>query len=385
MNYDIEQINQCIKLFSESQKAFMRSERRVLLRSTLFDVPRRSSLGWECVYQTAYPLLKELIQRISPEEIGWRMKRLCSRPNYLTLSILMCSYLGARQQRRLDPGWMLETSTSEEEDEQICFVVDFWRRVARSYRNDGYLMPIENAHRQPILPESIVKIVRDSLTPSSPERYALVRRMMATLEIYAFILHGEQRDGLFAHGPYETEDDGVIVIREFTDLQNDYLPWAMTETWNLYPHLAVALRLRDVNVQFDLFGGVLIDPPDYASRVVACALLRCREDGSIVLIPDDEIPEITRRAAEAENELYLKAARWTQRYKIEYGIDLFANHMKSFFDVAGVDAGERIRATFRAVGRPVVQHMLKRGALPSIWQFMATTEGDFFSPVSRAP
>lgn len=383
MNYDIEQINRCIKLFSESQKAFMRSERRVLLRSTLFDVPRRSSLGWECVYQTAYPLLKELIQHISPEEIGRRMKRLCSRPNYLTLSILMCSYLGARQQRRLDQGWTLGTSTTEEEDERTCFVVDFWRRVVRSYRNDGYLMPVENEHRQPILPEPIVGIIRDSLTPSDPERYALVRRMMATLEIYAFILHGEQRDGLFAHGPYAAEDDHIIIIREFTDLQNDYLPWAMTRTRNLYPHLAVALKLRDVNVRFDLFGGVLIDPPEYASRVVAHALLRRREDGNVILIPDDEVPEITRRAAEAENELYLKAARWTRRYKIEYGIDLFANHMKSFFDVAGVDAGERIRETFRAVGRPVVQRMMERDELPSMWQFMATTEGDFFSPVGR--
>ena len=95
-------MNVCIRQFGARQKAFMRGENRALLRSMLFDVPRRSSIGWRCYYEKAPGYLRELVQQVSPEEIGLRMRRLGSRPYYLQLSILMCSCLGARQQLMLD-------------------------------------------------------------------------------------------------------------------------------------------------------------------------------------------------------------------------------------------------------------------------------------------
>ena len=100
----LDELNYRIKQFGDRQKAFMRSENRALLRSVLFDVPRRSSIGWYCYYDRAPALLRSLVEQISPEEIGRRMRRLCSRPYYLQLSILMCSYFGARQQLLLDHG-----------------------------------------------------------------------------------------------------------------------------------------------------------------------------------------------------------------------------------------------------------------------------------------
>ncbi len=375
-----DEINACIRLVSGSLKAFMRSEHRTQLRSALFDVPRRSSLGWECLYLTAYPLLVELTSGVAPEDMGRRMRRLCSRPNGLTLSILICCYLAGRQQRLLDLGVGPEEPFPEDDLERLGFVVDFWRRVSRAYRTDGKLLPEEGGGTQPILDEEGIARLRSLLQEVDPSEQRRVRRLAATLELYAFLLHGEQRDGLFAHGPYEGDSGDVIVVREFTDLRNTYLPWARTRTSNLYSNIAWVLALRDVRVRFDLFGGMHIDPPEYGDRVRASALVTVSERGEVRPIPSEEIEEIQRRAAEAYGELYREALGWSPRFKIEYGLYLFANHMKTFFDVAGLEAGERILRVFEEAAAPFLVRLLA-GELPSIWRFWETTEGDFFYPV----
>ena len=262
MEMTLEEINRHIRIVSGGLKAFMRSERRALLRSALFDVPRRSSLGWECLYRTAYPLLVELTSVIAPEEIGRRMKRLCARPNFLTLSILICCYFCGRQQHILDLGVKPGEPFPEDDLEQIGFVVEFWQRVCRAYREANGLLPNEQEATMRILPSEAIASLRGYLVEVDPPTLQRLRRMAATLELYAFILHGEQRDGLFAHGPYDAGDQEVLIFREFTDLQNTYLPWAWTRARNRYPNLALVLALREVTVRFDLFGGVHIEPTD---------------------------------------------------------------------------------------------------------------------------
>ncbi|MCS6817430.1 MAG: hypothetical protein N0A16_00045 [Blastocatellia bacterium] len=382
MRMTLEEVNHHIRIVSQSLKAFMRSERRALLRSALFDVPRRSSLGWECLYRTAYPLLAEMTTVIAPEAIGRRMKRVCARPNFLTLSVLICCYLGGRQQHILDLGVKPGEPFPEDDLEQIGFVVDFWRRVCRAYREADELLPNGSEATMRILPSAAIAALRNHLVDADPLTLQRLRRMAATLELYAFILHGEQRDGLFAHGPYALDDRDVLVVREFTDLQNTYLPWAQTRARNPYPNLALALVLRDVKVRFDLFGGVHIEPSEYADRVRACALLTARDNGAVCPVPFEEIAKIEARAADAQLELYRVALSWSPRFRIEYGLHLFANHMKTFFDIAGMEAGERIRRAFQEAAAPFLRRLLDEAEPPSIWPFMATTEGDFFYPVS---
>jgi hypothetical protein len=385
----LEEMNRLVALFGASQKNFMRLEQRSSLRSALFDVPRRSSLGWSGIYQHGASLLRQLTAFISPEEIGRRMKQLCSRPNYLQLSILMCSFFGARQQMILDHGLKAGDPLPEEDDarvEDALFLVDFWRRVTRSYRNDGCLVPAENGYTQAILPQSAVNELAGRVESCTPERRRSVRRLAATLDLYSFILHGEQRDGTFGHGPYPQPGDTIIVVHEYNDLWNQFLPWAETATRNLYPNLAIVRRLQaGVHTRFDLFGSVLYTPADVDGFVVAESLFTRTDDGILRQLVWDEIPEIQHRAAEAQNELYVKAAGWTPRYKAEYGIHLFANHLYPFFQIAGLDAswGETIRRSFEAAVAPLVDPMLHKAEIPSIWSFMATTEGDFFWPVAR--
>jgi len=289
----------------------MRSENRALLRSVLFDVPRRSSIGWYCYYDRAPDLLRELVALISPQEIGRRMRRLCSRPYYLQLSILMCSYFGARQQCVLDNTREAGIPVGGEKLEDARFVIDFWHRVCRAYRSDGHALPDPVNGTQEILPQSDVRRLDAELTAFEPDNHQRLRRLAATLELYEFILHGEQRDGLFAHGPYAVGGGRQLVVQEFTDLQNDYLPWAKTESSNPYPRLALVRRTQGLGARFDLFGGVLWDAPDLAACVEAEGLFTRADDGTITPLSLDETEQIESCAAAAQNELFLKAAAWS--------------------------------------------------------------------------
>ena len=385
-NLSLDELNACIRQFGDGQKAFMRSENRALLRSVLFDVPRRSSIGWYCYYDRAPALLRKLVKQISPEEIGRRMRRLCSRPYYLQLSILMCSYFGARQQLLLDNGLSAGQPFPGEKPEDARFVVDFWQRACRAYRSDGHALPDQVHGTQPILARGDIEHLDAQLAAADPAVHQRLRRLAATLELYVFILHGEQRDGLFAHGPYEVGGDRQLVVQEFTDLQNDYLPWAATEARNPYPQLALVRRTKGLGSHFDLFGGVLWDAADLAPCVEAEGLFTRTDDGSIVPVSLDEVERIEFCAAAAQNELFLKAADWSPRYKAEYGVHLFANHLYPFFELlpSGQDWGERIRTEFETSAADVLDDLLAGETVPSIWNFMATTKGEFFWPLVGA-
>ena len=382
----IAELNEAIHLFGDSQKRFMRQEKRAALRSMLFDVPRRSSIGWHCFYQEGPRFLVELTHHISPEEIGRRMKRLCSRPYYLTLSIVFCSYFNARQQLLLDAQLQPGNPFPQEKLQDAKILVDFWRRAAAAYRNDGKWLPSQAGYAQPILADRDVRALLGQLRPTSPEERRALRRLAATLELYCFILHGEQRDGLFSHGPYDAGDGSLIVVQEFTDLQNDFLPWANTPTRNPYANIALVLKLRGVHACFDVFGSVLFDPADILPFIEAEGIFICGADGAPRPVEFSEVANIQHCAAEAQNELYQKAAEWTPRYKAEYGAYLFANHLQSFFLL--LPGGERyrepIRRAFQTAAQGTLDRWLNAPEPPSMWKFMATTEGDFFWPVVQA-
>ncbi len=360
----------------------MRSEKRASLRSVLFDVPRRSSIGWLCVYRKGYHFLRQLSEYVTPEELGARMKQLCSRPYYLTLSIVMCSYLGARQQLMLDRG-LSPGEAFPENLEELAYVVDWWRRVCKSYRNDGLLLPEQAGDTQAILPAPAVHDLDERLsTADLADVHHRLRRMAATLELYSFILHGEQRDGIFGHGAYPLAGNRQLVVLEFTDLQNNFLPWAQTSVRNPYCNLAIVLRLKEVKARFHLFGSMLLDPPDISSQLEAVGLFTRAENGEISPVDFNEMEKIQACAADAQNELYLKAAEWSPAFQAEYGVHLFANHLRSFFHLAGQGNrfDEQIRNEFQEAAREVTGAMLAQPDPPSMWKFMATTEGDFFWP-----
>lgn len=376
----IERLNELIHAFGEHEKAAIRAERRGAMRSVLFDMLRRSLLGWQLKYDHEPGFLREVADVLSPEEVGCRMKVPGSRPYYLQLFLLLQDPLGARQQRMLELGLAEGDPFPEERLDDLLFVTDFWERASRAYRNDGLLVPDEAGGTQPILDDASLTGVRGLLRPTDPETLAEARRLAATLEAWCFVAHGEQRDGIFGHGPYEGDDGRVLFFREFNDLRNTFLPWVDTGTRNELGNLVLALECRDVRVRCDMFGGLVTEPLEFHDRIERFAVLT-REDGLVRAVPQDTWDAVSEAAAQATNEIYFRIVDWAPSFRYEYGAYLFANHVKAFLDLAGIDADDRLRD---AALDTIERHGPAVGAGPEVPAAMVhwgTTEGAFVWPV----
>jgi hypothetical protein len=133
-----------------------------------------------------------------------------------------------------------------------------------------------------------------------------------------------------------------------------------------------------------LFGTLTTQPQDYAQSLAAEALFVVK-DGVYHPLPDDEIPNLTQTAADAQLELYRRVIDWDDKYRIEYGADLYGYLLKSFADQLGF--GESFGRTIRArFGESVERHLndLYNGTeRPWVLEHIATTEGPVFSPLSN--
>lgn len=379
MTVDVVRLNELIGFFGEHEKAALRAEKRGALTSTLFDLRRRSVLGWQVKYEHEAGFLREVTDVLSPEEVGQRMKVPGSRPYYLQLFLVLQDPLGARQQRMLELGLQEGEAFPEERLDDLAFVADFWERCSRAYRNDGKLLPDEAGRTQPILDEPSLDAVRTLLRPVGDVDRAAARRLFATLEAYCFVAHGEQRDGIFGHGPYEGEDGRVLFCKELNDLRNDFLPWARTSVRNAYDNLIMAYECRDVAVTCDMFGGIVTDPLEFDDRVERVAVLT-QERGVPRAVEPGEWPDAVERCSEATNEIYRTVVGWPDRFRVEYGALLFANHTKAFLDLAGIEADARLRAAAQRTVDGYLERLLAGPDVPAAMVHWGTTEGPLFWP-----
>ena len=383
VDISLERVNELIDIFGENQKAEMRAEKRETMSSVLFDLPRRSSLGWQCLHDNQDRFLKEIAAAATPETIGRRMRDVGSRPYALQPFIIVCSHLGHRQQRMLDLGLELGDPFPEERPEELAFLMDFWARLQGAMRSDDHLLPKEAGGALPILDPDRVAQLAQLAKPVDAEAFGKIRRLAATMELYGFMLHGEQRDGLFGHGPYELEDGSTLFCREFNDLRNEYLPWAQTKSRNGVDNLVVAYIAHDVQVICDMFGSSRIEPHELTDRLQGVAVLT-REDGRLRELGGEEIEALQHTAADGQEELFMRAVEWDDAYKISYGAPLFANHVKPFLKIAEVPDRDVVARQLIEVCEETARRRtdeLLAADTPSVWKHMGTTQGPFYWPM----
>ena len=235
----------------------------------MFNLPGRMVLGSHCYYENLPQLLAEIRSHAAEEDIGRGMKRLCTRPNYVHLNSLALGFLIGREQARLSG------ADTADDCARVASVMEFWARVARNYRNDGRLLPDEADFTVPILPAGTVGDLNGRLRNDVPDKLRRqIRRMVATLELYTFILHGEARVGVFHHGPYPLGGGDTLVVKELVGLREDFYPWAQLEglpairQHRLRDAPARCTHSKIVSVRFTL----TTQPRDYAPSIVAEAL-----------------------------------------------------------------------------------------------------------------
>lgn len=372
----LEVLNGYLRQYGESVRRFFREQQRSAMISSLFNLPGRLVLGSYCYYENMGPLLAELLRHASPEEIGRRMRKLCSRANYIHLNSVMLGYFNGREQKRL------LGRTRRDDQETIALVLDFWARAAQAYRSDGRLLPDEAGFTVPILPASQVGSLAEGLRgelPSATRR--TIRRLMATLELYTFILNGEARIGVFHHGPYPLANGDVLVVKEFIGLRDEFFPWARAILRPNCDSVARVMRLRGVQARIVLMGSMTTTPASYDDGVVAQSVVGM-DGGKVAELTAAEMEELTRAAADAQLELYRRAIEWDDRYRVAYGAELYACILNTFAQELGLpDYAQRVRQAFRGSLQSHLEDLVSGGEAPLVLSHIAKTGGPIYSPV----
>lgn len=372
----IEQLNHGLQEYGESLRRFFREQKRSSMVSPLFNIPGRMVLGAYCYYENLGPLLRFITSYESPESIARRMKRLCSLPNAINIHSLMLGYFNGREQSRL-LGRPLNDNI-----EEIAALLDFWARVTSVYHEEGAHVPDGAEFRMPILPQTAVESLAARLRqPSAAEQHA-TRRMMATLELFTFILNGESRIGVFHHGPYLLADGDILVFKEMVGLQEDFYSWATPDVRLPVVGIARVMRLRGVQVKIVHMGSMTTEPSNYQERIVAEDLFAC-EDGTPRPLLADEVESITRAAANAQMELYRRMISWDDRYRVAYGAELYGQilgrlaprgHEQEF--------PAQIRESFAQSVARHADDLVGGNEPPLILQHIASTAGPIYAPVA---
>ncbi len=372
----LEQLNQRLHEYGESVRRFFREQQRSSMVSPLFNIPGRMVLGAYCYYENLPELLRFVTRRESPEAIARRMKRPCSLPNSINIHSLTLGYFNGREQTRL------LSLPLRDNVEDIATLLDFWSRVAGVYHEEGSRLPDSADFRLPIVSrEDVDKVVAMLRQPSDQERHA-IRRMMATLELFTFILNGESRIGVFHHGPYRLDNGDVLIFKEMVGLQEDFYSWATADVRLPLPSIARVMRLRGVQVKIVLMGSITTEPTTYSDNIVAEELFAC-DDGILRPLSPEEVVGITQAAGNAQMELYRRMISWDDRYRVAYGAELYGQILGRFAP-HGHEA--EFRATIReSFARSVAKHAddLASGKEPPlILQHIARTDGPIYAPVS---
>lgn len=366
-----------IQRFGEDIGAWVRREKRVAMRSPLYDLPGRSFLGFCVVRAIAPELIAQLDALVPPEELGLRMRVPLGRPYVLQGIMVIEGQLMARQQEILDRGDEARTAEDAERTERV---ISWFARTFSAYRVDAEPWASGARPVQRILePEDAEPwLVLDAALERDAAR---IQRALGTLELYALTLHGEQRDGNFDHGPYALDDGRWAAFHELNDLRNDVLPWSTPEV-RLPVDAVGVVRVygAEVEPRFELFGTMSTAP---SAAPFATHALLVREGAVVRRAGVEELEALAEQAMAATTALYSRIAVWDDDFRTAYGAPLFVNHLVPFARLAGLDGSEGWMGARAAEVTAQELSRLRGGVPTSVWQHLGDGGGEMFSPVGR--
>jgi hypothetical protein len=377
--------NRLILDYGQLQASFVTNENRDRLDSSLFDLPRRSLIGYEIVYEHGPWLLREVQRYANATQIGERMRDVAVRPGYLQLTMLPCGYLSARQLRLLAAGADPATPAHDERPDDLAVVCQFTAMASASYRRVPVgVQPPPGGAPHPILDRARVAELASRLTTATPQRIEAARRLSGTAASYALLLHGEQRDGITGHGPYPGPSGRRLLFVEYTDLRGDFLPWAPAPGEVALDGLSFLYEVPEsVQVRHDPYGSLTVDPLDFLS-VVGRLRVFARVGTELRVLDDDQIAAVRDALTDAQDGLYARIVGWPEAMRVQYGGWIFANHLHAFALAAGAPAelSAELAQRTRRTAASVHAQLSSRATMADLYRNVRSSDVPLFTPVA---
>ena len=364
-----KEANNLINILSDATRNFIAS--RTLLESNLFPVRSYMALGLYNLFEQEYDLIKKITKKKTPEELGKESKKINSEINQKTQFSLIVGYLVGREQVIMD-GNIDKYGDKEHDAKKINFLFDFWKRYSKTYRNDKKLLVRDSNDEILILDRNDVEEVNDDLISVDDETKNKILRMAAYFQSYLYLANFESRGGVFNHGPYPVDDE-YLVVREFVHLGKNTYGDISQERFPLN-NLAIAMRLKDVEIKINEIGTIFLDPVDYLDNIAAINLFT--QEKTLKKVKTAIVDRFSKITRNNMMKLFLEIRKWSRRQKILAGALQYSD-LTSYSKSADIDYKRGLTDECMELYLP---QMIKRNAHPFMKKF--SSKEQLFSPIS---
>ena len=332
---DIKEANELIAHASELVD--YQVSRRGLLESKLFPVTAYICVSFYEAYDILYDILKKVSEKTTPEKMGKESRKILSEIHALSIFYIPLFYMVGRmgeiQRNGGDP-----KSETQEKREQTIFVLDFWKRLATSYFPEGKLSVYDSNKLNIAINQSDIDWAKNQIIDISKEDVINVKRTMANLEVVSFLDECEARAKICDHGPYQINENEVLIFREISHLYDGgkpHFPWSETDAISPFNNVAFIFRLKDIKVKFDDFATLESVPADFIDNITGVALLT-REGNNVKPLDLDIIDSFNDYSVKANKELFLKFAKWDRKQRLIAGAYAYCYGYARYTNFVGV-------------------------------------------------
>jgi hypothetical protein len=293
---------------------------RGLLETQLFPVTAYICVSFYNSYDMLYDILKKVADKTTPEQMGKESRKILSELQALTINYIPLYYMEGRMGEIHRNNGDLK-SESEEKRKQTIFILDFWKRLASSYFPGGELFVSEANGNNIALDQPDIDWTIEQIKDVSNDQAKKIRKTMANLEVFSFLDECEARAKLCDHGPYNINDEEILVFREISHLYDGgkpHFPWSETKVKAPYSNIAFAYRLKNVKAKIDNFATMTTEPVTWGDRITGAALLT-RDGDDIRPLNFDVLDGFFEYATKAQRELYIKFSKWDRKQRLLAG------------------------------------------------------------------
>ncbi|MEM4204354.1 MAG: hypothetical protein QXS54_09840 [Candidatus Methanomethylicaceae archaeon] len=312
---------------------------RGFLDSKIFPVNAYICVAFYQTYERLYDVMSMVWERVSPEDLAKRSKRLLSPINALSITYLWLYYSLARMGVIYNKCGGDPSKEPAEKREQWRFMLEHWYRLATNYFDSGKPTVASSGKKNIALSEESLKWIKDHLQPVDPDQTVRARRAIGSVDLYAFLEECDARAKIVNHGPYPMGNDEILVISEYINLYDGrgrlWLPWSATEAKLPTSTLGVAMTIRGARATFNDIGTMTVEPADY-SKFVTNMVAYTEKGGGIVEVPLEDLQAYADAAERAHMELYMKFSQMDRKDLIIAGATAYWRGFARYTDQVGI-------------------------------------------------